>query len=120
MNKHPSPFEIAHLSGKRYIPNLIEMYVVDWQARGKFKLPGLLASAGFLVTEAAEALEAVLRQDPSYTRNNERESDLGAELADVVFMACITAKVAGVDLVQAVEVKLEAMDEMRLDDRGEA
>lgn len=119
----PYPFDtlqIAHLSGKRYLATLIEMYVADWLTRGQFAMPDLRDAIDFLVTEVGELVEARLRQNTAYVRNNDRQSDLAAELADVVFMAHITAQVAGVDIVAAVEDKLDEMDKKRLDDRGEA
>lgn len=115
-----SPFDKTYWTGKKYIANLIEMYTVDWVARGKFIRPkSLRDAADFLVTEVGEVIEAVLRQEPGYVRNNDREVDLGSELADVVIMAYRTARIAGVDLTEAIEAKLDKMDAQRLDTPGD-
>lgn len=106
-----SPFDKTFWTGKKYIANLIEMYTVDWVSRGKFVRPRTLRDAAdFLVTEVGEVIEAVLRQEPSYVRNNDREVDLGDELADVVIMAHRVARIAKIDLTEAIEAKLDKMD----------
>ena len=69
-------------------------------------------AAAFLVTEAAEVLSDALRLK-TYTRNNAKAPDIGAELADVLMMTLITAREAGINLEVAFYSKLAQMDAKR-------
>lgn len=52
--------------------------------------PRPLVCLQFAVEEAAEVLGAELRQDPQYARNNERDANVQAELADTLIMCLST------------------------------
>lgn len=92
--------------------SLVKAHIDAWIDRNQFVMPDLQDSVSFLVTEASEALDAVLRQK-DYVRNNGREVDLGKELADIAMMLEITATIAGVDLDEVLAAKLQEMDKKR-------
>ncbi len=75
-----------------------------WEERG-IKVPDTKDAAIFLITEAAEVLDAVMRMEPGWVRTNKKEIDIGEELADVITMAILTAHSAGVENLYEVIVK---------------
>jgi len=72
------------------INTLQEAHSRVWTFRRKYSkwwsTPDALDSLRFAYTEAAEALDAHLRQKGGYARNNEREQDIVSELADCAIM----------------------------------
>lgn len=95
----------------------VREYVTQWSnmAPPQFVLPDLQDAISFMVTEAGESLDEVLRQK-SYVRNNPAGTSrdkLMEEIADTVFMAYVAAIVVGGDLNQALADKLKKMDALR-------
>lgn len=69
----------------------------------KYVAPTVEQAMIFLVSEVGEAADALSRSwQRQFVRNSDKVTDLGEELADVVIMAAITARVANIDLDTAV------------------
>lgn len=73
------------------LPNIQQMHALVWNLRAEIKdkwaSPSRKNSCRFLVTEAAELLDAYLRMVGGFARNNLKDLSLPLELADVVMMA---------------------------------
>lgn len=68
--------------------------VQDWHPT-----PGPKSSIDYMVTEAAECLDAALRLLlPQHDRTNGKRPDIGRELAQVIDMACTAATGYHIDL----------------------
>lgn len=97
--------------------HIIERLSTQWAQNGKWVFPDSPKSLGFIVTEVGEAFDAYLRTEGNdgFVRNNPGvpEESWVQELADIVFQCYVTAIVAGVDLDQLLDEKLERMDEKR-------
>ncbi len=97
--------------------HMILEYITRWARMDppQFVIPDVQDAVSFMVTEAGEALDEVLRHK-SYVRNNPAagsQERLLEEVADTVFMAYVTAIAAGEDLNQVLEKKLRKMDAIR-------
>jgi hypothetical protein len=80
---------------------LIELYRGYFEFKG-MKWPDTAHDAiDFAVTEVAEALDACLRREASWVRHNDRERDLGMEIAQAIMMLTIAAEQDGIDLNKA-------------------
>lgn len=65
---------------------LVNGYIDKWVAAGKYFLPDTQECLEFIAVEAAEALQAKLRLNPIYVRNNPKSAstrDVAVELFDV-------------------------------------
>lgn len=62
----------------------------------------------FLASEAGKVCDARLRTNKNYLRNNERDTDIGEELADVVFMAFRVADTLSINLDYIIKEKFGA------------
>ncbi|MBC8254096.1 MAG: hypothetical protein H8E35_08705 [Ardenticatenia bacterium] len=96
---------------------MILEYITRWAHMDppQFVIPDVQDSVSFMVTEAGEALDEVLRHK-GYVRNNPAagsQESLLEEVADTVFMAYVTAIATGGDLNQVLEKKLRKMDTIR-------
>lgn len=84
------------------------------ESRGKFAIPDAKDAFVFLVTEAGEVGDVVMRNDIKYIRNTKTPTDyeyrarLGEELSDVIFMAILCAHAEGVNLAAAFRNKVIA------------
>ncbi len=67
----------------------------------------------FLCSEVGEVCDARLRGNTSLIRNNEREVDIGDELADVVFMAFKVADALSLNLDGIIMEKFNAKSSLR-------
>ncbi len=94
-------FELENLGELRYLEKFI---LKIWKERG-IKVPKTKDAAIFLITEAAEVLDAVMRMESGWVRTNKKEINIGEELADVITMAILTAHSAGVENLYEVIVK---------------
>ena len=93
--------------GVRKMNNLkdLETFILGiWKKRG-IKVPNTKDAAIFLITEAAEVLDAVMRMESGWVRTNKKDVDIGEEIADVITMAILTAHSAGVENLLEVIVK---------------
>ncbi len=89
---------------------VVTNYVERWQESTSWQLPDLTDAIDFLVTEVAEVVDARLRQDPRYVRARRGvSSKIIEELADVVFMAYVTAIVLEEDLDAALYTTLDRL-----------
>lgn len=76
----------------------LEGRVVDhFRETGK-AWPTTKDAAIFLATEVAEVLDAIMREESGWSRNNEKETSLEKELQDVLMMLLVTAGSAGIIL----------------------
>lgn len=70
--------------------DLRKLHTMVWDTRrqlgDKWPTPDPADSLRFAFTEAGEAMDAWLRRNPTYQRNNARESSVNAELADCAMM----------------------------------
>lgn len=83
---------------------LMNIVVAYFMARN-LACPNLQDSASFMLLEAGEVLDQVLR-DKLYTRNHPNNSSLEEELGDVMMMTLMTAFVAGINLEEAMVEKM--------------
>lgn len=91
--------------------NLIFLLTRDWERDSNWVSPDMKDAVCFVVTEAGETLDAVLRLQ-SYVRNHPEEGSrqqVAEELGDVVFMAMVTANIMGFDLAAQIGMKLREM-----------
>lgn len=86
------------------LSDLIKHY---FHTRG-MKNPQAKDAAIFLCTEVGELLDALMRQEMGWVRNNIKESDPASELADCLMMTMVCADALGVDIFETLETKLEA------------
>ena len=99
------------------LQQIVAEYIQRWSQLDppQFVIPDVQDAVSFMMTEAGESLDEVLRQK-NYVRNNPgggTQEKLIEEVADTVFMAYVTAIAAGGDLNQALLAKLEKMDQIR-------
>ena len=93
-----------------------------WIEWGQWQEPALPDAIGFMVTEAAETMEAWLRTKAGYTRNNPRPGvlhDIAIEAFDTMLMACVVLDALGESLEAIAEEKLWEMNEKRRVRRNE-
>lgn len=81
--------------------------IQEYYTKRGLAYPDLKSASMFLACEAAEVMDAVLRMEPHWIRNNQRQVDLAEELGDVLMMVLVTASVADIDPVAALEAKLD-------------
>ena len=78
---------------------LEEAFTMLWEYRyrleGQWHTPRQLDCLRFACTEAGEALDAQLRQDPTFHRNTDRDRDYAEEIADTAMMLCTALGTAG-------------------------
>lgn len=77
---------------------LVNAHLDKWLAAGKYVLPEEHDCLEFIVTEAAEALQAKMRINPHYVRNNPMaasERDIAVELFDTMTMCLVYERVTG-------------------------
>lgn len=71
-----------------------EVWEIVWSYRNRLSdvwpTPPPLDCLRFAVTEAAEVIDAELRQNPIYARNNDKDLDPLDEVADCLMMLCST------------------------------
>lgn len=89
-----------------------------WLETGTWVNPDLQTAVAFMVTEAAESLDAVIRlQGTSFWRTHpdvgSRKEALVRELAQTVLMAAIALEHLDTDLEDAVGATLRAMTDER-------
>lgn len=87
-----------------------------WEGWGQWREPELGDAIGFLVTEAAEVMEAYLRTKDGYARNNPRDSDMhkiAIEAFDTIMMACMVLDALGESLSKVGYEKVLFMDDVR-------
>jgi len=62
--------------------------VIDWREeyQGVYPWPNTKDSIAFALCETAEAVDAILRNNPDYKRNNDKDHDVLNELGDAMFM----------------------------------
>jgi NTP pyrophosphatase (non-canonical NTP hydrolase) len=106
------------------LQQVVADYIESWSRLDppQFVIPDVQDAVSFMVTEAGESLDEVLRQK-NYVRNNPgggSQERLIEEVADTVFMAYVTAIAAGGDLTEALLAKLAKMDRMRRERAAEA
>jgi NTP pyrophosphatase (non-canonical NTP hydrolase) len=83
-----------------------------WQSIGQWQQPTAERALQFMVTEAGEALDALLRLDGGYTRNNPRPASwdkVDEEVADTLIMALRYFATRGLSAEQAIRDKIERM-----------
>lgn len=95
------------------IQELIRVHRQVWQNQGNFVPPSLADCLDFLISEAAEAIDARLRlQGSKYARGIAKEttpSDIAEELIDVIIMATTALDLLGIDLQSTLNTKLEVL-----------
>jgi NTP pyrophosphatase (non-canonical NTP hydrolase) len=82
----------------------------------QWAVPTLQDAVDFLVTEAVEVLQERLRLDAPYVRHRPAvatPATIGAELANVLFMAFVVANLLDIDLEEAFEDSLRRMEAFR-------
>jgi len=70
----------------------------------------------FMACESAEAIDARLRMDSKYIRNNPENGEkhkIAVECFDTIMMACTALDILGFDLMEIAQEKLSRMDEKR-------
>lgn len=83
-----------------------------WQSIGQWGQPSPERALQFMVTEAAESLDALLRLDGSFTRNNPAEAGwqkVDEEVADTIIMGLRYFAARGLSVEQAIRDKTERM-----------
>jgi len=98
------------------IQEIVRFHRNKWIQSGDFGMPDLKDCLDFMVCEAGEAIDARLRLDPKYVRNNEKDSaiyKIALELFDVIMMACTALDILGFDLMDIARDKLHRMDVKR-------
>jgi NTP pyrophosphatase (non-canonical NTP hydrolase) len=83
-----------------------------WQAIGQWSQPSPERALQFMVTEAGESLDALLRLDGSFTRNNPAEAGwekVDEEVADTIIMGLRYFAARGLSVEQAIRDKTERM-----------
>lgn len=86
---------------------LLDLIKHYFHTRG-LKNPQAKDAAIFLATEVGELLDALMRQELGWVRNNTKDTDPASELADCLMMTMICADALGVDVFETLETKLEA------------
>lgn len=78
------------MTAEEILSTLQDCHAMVWALRrelgNRWPTPSTQDSLRFAVTEAAEALDALLRRNPIYARNSDREMSVNAELADCAMM----------------------------------
>ena len=95
---------------------LIAEYTVRWRRIGQWIEPGLSDTVCFMVTEATEALQEIMRFKP-YPRNNPRQPSMEAlceELADTIIMATYALSILGESMEEQVSLKLRKMNATKM------
>ena len=89
------------------LDNLIKVF----QTTENFKTPSKQKAFEFLVSEVGELADCLTRVDESgYTRNvQEKEFDIGHELADIILMCCAVANAHDISLMDALYSKIEIL-----------
>lgn len=98
------------------IQHLIRLHRNQWIIAQQFKMPNLADCLDFMVCEATEAIDARLRLDNSYVRNNDQDGErikIAIECFDTIMMACTALDILGYDLEQVARIKLAEMDAKR-------
>ena len=103
--------------------NQVQAEIAQWRSRVSqwHPAPPPLETAGYLVTEAAEALDAVLRrQRPSDDRTNSHDSKdgLDKEIAQVLDMALTLANLYEINVGQALAEWLQEVETRCPDELG--
>lgn len=97
------------------IQQLIAEYTARWRSMGQWEVPSLSDTVCFMVTEAGEALQEIMRFKP-YPRNNPRQPSMEAlceELADTIIMATCALSILGESAEDQVSRKLCKMDDIK-------
>lgn len=75
-----------------------------------YETPTIEQATLFLVSEVGEAADALSRSwSRPFVRNSDKSTNFAEELADVVIMAAITARVAKINLDYAMSKKLDKL-----------
>lgn len=75
---------------------LINTHIDKWVTAGKYVLPDVEECLEFIAVEAAEALQAKLRLNPVYVRNNPKPAtmrDVAVELFDTMKMCIVYERI---------------------------
>lgn len=89
---------------------MFQQYLIK---KGWSSFPDVDDAILFLASEVGEVCDARLRNKKLYIRNNEREVDIGNELADVVFMAFRVADALNLDLDHIIKEQFDAKSQIR-------
>ena len=96
---------------------LTELFLKRWLEAESFVMPKDLDDCiKFIVSESVEAMDALMRVDDPYKRNNPRQVSLDnvdEEVADVIFMAIVYFIMRGKSAAIQLETKLEIMNDDR-------
>lgn len=71
------------------------------------KWPDKKDSILWLFTELGELVDAVLRLESGWVRNNNKDTDVASELGDCLFMLLVTSQCLGIDPIEAMLNKME-------------
>ena len=73
----------------------------------KMRKPNSKDAALFLASEVGEFIDALMRDENGWVRNNQKDCDVAFELADCLFMVLVCARALGIDPVTVLLQKMQ-------------
>lgn len=90
-----------------YTLNGISLLIKHYYEQRQFKWPDAKDGGLFLATEVGEYLDALLRQEPDWTRNQEKLVDPAEELADCLMMVLVCAASLNITVDDVLIIKMD-------------